>query len=148
MAKGESGFNKSNKSQNNGYAPGDSPYQSMFREAGQVIRDLGHDPSMPLYTMIPWDEEFSPISNRHYREISNSIESGKMPTNRFSKSTGEEILKHVERDKIQTAYVARHKGVSDIKGNVDETATVRYYKKEMKTLSAVEEYVKKKLKRK
>ena len=34
MAKGESGFNKSNKSQNNGYAPGDSPYQSFSTFAG------------------------------------------------------------------------------------------------------------------
>ena len=39
MAKGESGFTKAGKSQNNGYAPGDSPYQSMLREARQVIRD-------------------------------------------------------------------------------------------------------------
>ena len=29
MAKGESGFTKAGKSQNNGYVPGDSPYQDM-----------------------------------------------------------------------------------------------------------------------
>lgn len=148
MAKGESGFTKAGKGQNNGYAPGDSPYQAMSREAGQVIRDSGYDPMMPISMQIPWDEEFSALSDRHYTAIYNSISDGQSPTSRFSKATGEEILKRVERNKVYVADRARHKGISDAKGNIDEAATVRNYRDEMKKLSAIEEYVKKKLKRK
>lgn len=138
MAKGESGFNKSNKSQNNGYAPGDSPYQSMMREARQIIRDAGYNPDY-LYKLP--EEEFSSISNRHYTAIYNSVANGETPTNRFSKATGEELLRRVAREKINTALYASHSGD-------DDDTQVRYFKREMSFNSAIEEYVKKKLKRK
>ena len=138
MAKGESGFNKSNKSQNNGYAPGDSPYQSMMREARQIIRDAGYNPDY-LYKLP--EEEFSSISNRHYTAIHNSVANGETPTNRFSKATGEELLRRVAREKINTALYASHSGD-------DDDTQVRYFKREMSINSAIEEYVKKKLKRK
>lgn len=138
MAKGESGFNKSNKSQNNGYAPGDSPYQSMMREARQIIRDAGYNPDY-LYKLP--EEEFSSISNRHYTAIYNSVANGETPTNRFSKATGEELLRRVAREKINTALYASHSGD-------DDDTQVRYFKREMSINSAIEEYVKKKLKRK
>lgn len=138
MAKGESGFQKSNKSQNNGYAPGDSPYQSMMREARQIIRDAGYNPDY-LYKLP--EEEFSSISNRHYTAIYNSVANGETPTNRFSKATGEELLRRVAREKINTALYASHSGD-------DDDTQVRYFKREMSINSAIEEYVKKKLKRK
>lgn len=138
MAKGESGFTKAGKSQNNGYAPGDSPYQSMMREARQIIRDAGYDPTY-LYSLP--EEEFSSISNRHYTSIYNSVSNGETPTNRFSKATGEELLRRVAREKINTALYASHSGD-------DDDTQVRYFKREMSINSAIEEYVKKKLKRK
>lgn len=138
MAKGESGFTKAGKGQNNGYAPGDSPYQSMLREARQVIRDAGYDPDY-LYKLP--EEEFSSISNRHYTAIYNSVANGETPTNRFSKATGEELLRRVAREKINTALYASHSGD-------DDDTQVRYFKREMSINSAIEEYVKKKLKRK
>ena len=100
------------------------------------------------FPLVKETGEFSALSDRHYTAIYNSISDGQSPTSRFSKATGEEILKRVERNKVYVADRARHKGISDAKGNIDEAATVRNYRDEMKKLSAIEEYVKKKLKRK
>lgn len=129
---------------NSGMQKGDSPFQQTMRSARGILRDAGYNPDITF--RLP-EQEFSSIADRHYTQIYNSIALGEEPSNRFSNSTRDELLKMVEREKLVTALRTLHSHNSDAKGNIDESADVKQFKTEIDRIRRIEEYVRRKRKR-